>query len=100
MDNELHFVNEEELEEVEEVEEKEPVQVEGVPYVDEYGVEHDDLVYYKADNGCKIYCPQDDSLYDDAVVRADSDAEFFETDEPIEVVTDENAEGDDEDADS
>ncbi len=97
MDNELHFVNEEE---VEEIEEKEPVHVEGVLYVDEYGVEHDDLVYYKADNGCKIYCPQDDSLYDDAVVRSDSDAEFFETDEPIEVAPDENAEGDDEDADS
>lgn len=100
MDNELHFVNEEE---VEQLEEKEPVQVEGVPYVDEYGVEHDDLVYYKGSNGCKIYCPQDDALYDDAVVRTDSDAEFFETDEPI-VLAEEDApaedEGDDEDADS
>lgn len=97
MDNELHFVNEEEFERLEE---KEPVQVEGVPYVDEYGVEHDDLVYYKGPNGCKIYCPQDDALYVDAVVRADSTARFYETDEPIEVAEeDAPAEGEDDNAD-
>ena len=93
MNKELHFVDEED----EEV--KTPAEVIGVPYIDEYGVEHDNLVYYKGSNGCKIYCPQDDALYDDAVVRADSDAEFFETDEPVELATDE-IEGDGEDVDS
>lgn len=99
MDNELHFVNEEE---VEQLEEKEPVQVEGVPYVDENGVEHDELVLYRADNGCMIMCDQDGELYVDAVVRADSTARFYETDEPI-VHAEEDApaegEGEDDNAD-
>lgn len=77
---------------------KDRTEVAGVPYVDEYGVEHDDLVYYKGPNGCKIYCPQDDALYVDAVVRADSTARFYETDEPIEVAEeDAPAEGEGED---
>ncbi len=82
MDNELHFVSQEEP--------KPPVEVVGVPYVDDSGVEHDDLVLYRADNGCMIMCNRDGELYVDAVVRADSDVRFFETDEPI-VLAEEDA---------
>ena len=98
MDNELHFVNQEE--DIEEP--KPPVEVAGVPYVDENGVEHDDLVLYRGDNGCMIMCDRDGELYVDAVVRADSGVRFFETDEPI-VLAEEDApaegEGDDDNAD-
>lgn len=65
-------------------------EVAGVPYVDEYGVEHDNLVFYRGSNGCMIMCNQDGEFYVDAVVRADSDVRFFETDEPI-VLAEEDA---------
>ena len=77
MDNDLHFVEHEE-------ENIDWVYVEPVPYVDEYGVERPGLVYYKADNGCKMLQLESGELYDDAIDRADSGRHYVQTEEPIE----------------
>lgn len=78
MDNNyLHFADEEQ----ETI--KEPVEVIGEPYVDDSGTRHDNLLYYKAKNGCKIVC-SDGSVYENAVVFKGSGLRFYETEEPIE----------------
>ena len=67
---------------------KEPVEIEGVPYIDEYGNEHEDLLLFKSDNGKKIFCDGDGEMYNEAVVFKNCASRFFETEEDIDVPSD------------
>lgn len=72
--------------ELEQAEERPIVEVEGVPYVDAAGVQHDDLVCFKGSNGCKVWQLEDGELYDEAVERVPCHRHYIETDEPLDPV--------------